>query len=586
MLKAITKCLKVSITSGCLLILSSLGFASTELDQTVVDSGLSGSFLASRLAINDQDDEAAVRFLVRAVELDPENAKLKQDLFASYVSNGRIEDAVKISREFEATGAAGNLAGFIEAASHIKKRSWKKVPAALEQVSGGDLDQTLREVMLAWSQAGERKVDEAIETLSKLDGPEWIKVMRSYHTGLIADASGRSDLASEKYQEVIDNRAVISVLTETYIRAIEAKVRNRSKAEDKQGANEMLDYGMSLLPDHPPFKDMRERFAKGEVLKPLISSAQLGTAELFYNIATALRRDGAGNFAKSYLQIADFLATDADVIKVALAELYLRQGDYERSNAYYDTVDQDSPFYRISHLEKASNLSRLEKTEAAIEELKALIELDPSDLSGYMVIGSIYNREKRYREAADIYDRAVGIIGIPQNHHWNLFFRRGIAYERLKEWEKAEPNFKKSLELSADQPEVLNYLGYSWIDQGINLDEGMEMIRKAVELRPRSGFIVDSLGWAHYRLGQYEEAVRELERAVDLMPQDPTINDHLGDAYWKVGRKLEATFQWKIALAAKTPPENPEEIERKLAEGLEDNGPSEAGIKSDETKVE
>jgi Flp pilus assembly protein TadD len=149
-----------------------------------------------------------------------------------------------------------------------------------------------------------------------------------------------------------------------------------------------------------------------------------------------------------------------------------------------------------------------------------------------------------------------------------LYYRRGIAYERLKQWDKAEPNFRKSLELAPDQPDVLNYLGYSWIDMGINLEEGMKMIRKAVELKPRSGFIVDSLGWAHYRLGNYTEAVEELERAVDLMPEDPVVNDHLGDAYWKVGRRLEATFQWNHSLANKPTPEDQARIENKLKNGL------------------
>ena len=169
-----------------------------------------------------------------------------------------------------------------------------------------------------------------------------------------------------------------------------------------------------------------------------------------------------------------------------------------------------------------------------------------------------------------IFDRAVSIVEPLKPHHWRLFFYQGVAYERLKEWEKAESSLKKSLSLSTDQAEVLNYLGYSWIDQGINLSEGMAMIRRAIKLRPSSGFIVDSLGWGHYRLGQYDQAVKILERAVQLTPTDPTINDHLGDAYWKVGRKLEATFQWKIALSSNDGPEDREIIQKKLAEGLID----------------
>lgn len=576
MLKTLTKTLTVGILSGSFLVAGLPGFASTDLDQTVNDSSLSGSYLASRQALSDQDDEAAVQFLERAVKLDPEDMKLKQDLLASLVANGRIQDAGKLLREVKDGGVAKNLVGFLEAAMALKKRSWNKVSAALSNVNGGDLDKTLREVNLAWALAGERKYDEAFKKLSELDGPEWIKVMRDYHSGLIADTAGQSELANTKYQAVIDNRAVIAVLTETYMRAIEAQVRNRSKVGEEKAALEALKYGRSLLPDHGPFVDMQNRLAKGEVLKLLVTSPQAGSAELFYNLATALRRDGAGSIAKSYLQIGHFLEPESDVIKVGLAEIYLRQGDYERSNEYYSLVPETSPFLRISRLEQASNLSRLDKTESAIEALKVLIENQPDDLTGYMVLGGIYNREKRYREAADIYDRAVNIIGTPQAHHWNLFFRRGIAYERLKEWPAAEPNFKKSLELSGNQAEVLNYLGYSWVDQGINLEEGMDMIRKAVEAQPRSGFIVDSLGWAYYRIGEYEKAVEELERAVQLMPQDPTINDHLGDAYWKVGRKLEATFQWRIALSAKTPPENPEEIEEKLANGLVEDKTNEA----------
>ena len=546
MLNKIVRILKVTALSTSLLVISSLVSANSDLDETVDLSGFSGSFLASRVAITDQDDEAAVRFLEKAASFDKESQELKKDLLGALVSNGRIDEAGKIAREINEEGSDHNLIAFVKSSQEFKKRSWNKAADALKDIAGTDLDRTMREISLAWAMSGERKTDEALARLAELEGPEWIKVMRDFHAGLIADAGGKSDLAAEKLQLVIDNRAVISVLTETYIRAIEARVRNRSKAGLPEEALETLQYGLDLLPNHAPFRELQSWLEENQTMTPLVTTSQDGVAELFYNIATALRRDGSGSFAKSYLQLANYLSPESDVITVALAELYLRQSDFERSNSYYDAIPETSPFYRISQLERASNLSRLEKMDEAIDGLKALIELEPSDLSGYMVLGSIYSREKRYAEAAENYDQAVSVIGQPQTYHWNLFFRRGIAYERLKEWEKAEPNFIKSLELSANQPEVLNYLGYSWIDQGINLEEGVEMIRKAVDLRPRSGFIVDSLGWAHYRLGQYEDAVRELERAVQLMPQDPTINDHLGDAYWKVGRKLEATFSGRL----------------------------------------
>ena len=207
--------------------------------------------------------------------------------------------------------------------------------------------------------------------------------------------------------------------------------------------------------------------------------------------------------------------------------------------------------------------------QEAIDKLKGFIEDDPSDLAGYMTLGGLFNREKRYREAADVYDDAVAQLGKVEKHHWNLFFRRGIAYERLKEWEKAEPNFKRSLELSANQPEVLNYLGYSWLEMGRNLDQAMDMIRKAVEQRPEDGYIVDSLGWGYYRTGDFENAVKELERAVELRPIDPVINDHFGDALWRVGRKREAAFQWRRALSFEPEDKDRLRIVRKLDIGLD-----------------
>lgn len=569
MQKKLLKLLTASLLASSMMLQINHASANQELEDTVQTSGLSGSFLAAQVAIGDNDDTAAVQFLERAYALDPENEKIKQDYFVALVGNGKLEEAAEIIRATEKLGNSKNLAGYVMAAESMRKRSWKNAIDALKDVAGVDLDKTLREITHAWALQGEGKTDEALARIEELEGPEWITVMKNYHLGLIANAGGKNEIAAEKFQAVIDNRAVISVLTETYIRAVEAMVRNRSQAGKPEKAKEVLEYGLSLLPSHTPFTTIKADLNNKKTLKPLLTTPQQGMAELFYNIATAIRRDGAGSFAKNYLQISHSLAPKSDVIQIALAELYLQQGDYEKSNSYYDSVSENSPFLRIAKLERATNLSRLDKKEDAIEALKALIESEPDDLIGYTTLGSVYAREERYREAADIYDKAVGIIGIPESYHWNLFYRRGIAYERLKEWDKAEPNFLKSLELSTNQPEVLNYLGYSWVDQGINLDEGMDMIRKAVDLRPRSGFIVDSLGWAHFRLGQYEEAVQELERAVALMPQDPTVNDHLGDAYWKVGRKLEATFQWKIALATKTPPDNPDEIKRKLEEGLE-----------------
>jgi Flp pilus assembly protein TadD len=243
---------------------------------------------------------------------------------------------------------------------------------------------------------------------------------------------------------------------------------------------------------------------------------------------------------------------------------------------------------RVSELQLGLALANVGKVDEAKKHLQALIELDPKNIRNYLAYGSVLSDAKAYKEMGELYDRAVEAIGpVPKRSDWTVFFQRGIAYERQKLWDKAEPNFLKALEINPNQPQVLNYLGYSWVDMNINLEEGLDMIRKAVELKPDDGYIVDSLGWAYFRMNRFDEAVTELERAAELMAGDPTINDHLGDAYWRVGRKLEAVFQWNQALELK--PEEPEipKIKAKIENGLpplKDSVPTAADAKETQPK--
>jgi Flp pilus assembly protein TadD/LysM repeat protein len=262
---------------------------------------------------------------------------------------------------------------------------------------------------------------------------------------------------------------------------------------------------------------------------------------------------------------------------IQLAAVAEQQNDAEEAISLYRRVPATSSLKRLSQLQLGLNLADLDRRDEAIRQLKTLVKENPDDMRGYLALGGVYSSKEDYASAAKLYDEAVTRMGdeksfLPKDPrisaNWNIYYQRGIAYERLKQWPKAEPNFRKALELYPDQPQVMNYLGYSWIDMNMNLEEGIELIRKAVNLRPSDGYIVDSLGWAHYRLGQYEDAVRELERAVSLKPDDPVLNDHLGDAYWRAGRKLEATFQWSHARDMKPDPEVLALVEKKLAEGL------------------
>ncbi len=188
-------------------------------------------------------------------------------------------------------------------------------------------------------------------------------------------------------------------------------------------------------------------------------------------------------------------------------------------------------------------------------------------------LADLQRSRKNFLDSADAYGRVLALSGSGEKSQWAVHYFRGVDYERAKQWEKAETDFKTALDLYPEQPLVLNYLGYSWIDQGIHLDEAFKMLRRAVELQPEDGYIVDSLGWAHYKLGHYDEAVKLLERAIELKPGDPVINDHLGDAYWRVGRKLDATFQWNHARDLNPDPDDLPKILSKIDKGLPDASP-------------
>jgi Flp pilus assembly protein TadD len=261
---------------------------------------------------------------------------------------------------------------------------------------------------------------------------------------------------------------------------------------------------------------------------------------------------------------------------LALADLYEAVKKVDLAISVYDRLPANSPMQRNAQIQRALGLDSLDRTDEAKATLTKLIAADPSDREAITALGNILRGRKEFAECADVYSKAVDTISKPERPNWVLYYFRGICYERSKQWPKSEADMKKALELYPEQPLVLNYLGYSWVDQGINLDDGMKMIQRAVEQRADDGYIVDSLGWAYFRIGNYEQAVKNLEHAVELKPEDPTINDHLGDAYWKIGRQLEARFQWSHARDLKAEPDELVKIEEKLKGGLPDEPSSKA----------
>jgi tetratricopeptide (TPR) repeat protein len=529
----------------------------------------SGAFLAARTADFDKDYETAVALYKIALQFDATNTDVKQRLMVTQLMNGDFEEGVKLADALRNDPAVERITAVVRGMEAIRKREYKSAEKILVYNGPNDLDRMMNDLLLAWAKFGDGKSKDAIKLISSMDGPEWLAIFKNYHAGALAAAAGDKATARARLNDAVLDRNGASAAPDTFIRAVMALARLEAHEGNKQKALDAISVGDSFITSYAPLKALRQSIEAGEKQEQQVRTAAQGAAAVLFSIGGALNREGAEDIVSLYMQAARALDPDSDDMLVLLGGLAENQKKPERAIEYYRAVPEKSPMRRISELQLGLNLADTGKVPEAKKHLQELIEADPSDLRSYLALGSVLSDAKDYKDMAALYDRAVEAIGpVPTRNHWSVFFQRAIAYERLKEWEKAEPNFRKALELNPEQPQVLNYLGYSWVDMNINLDEGLDMIRRAVSIKPDDGYIVDSLGWAYYRLNRFSDAVAELERAAELKAGDPTINDHLGDAYWRVGRKLEATFQWNRALGLKPEEAEIPKIKVKIENGL------------------
>ena len=530
---------------------------------------LAGNYLAARIANTDRDTASAAAFYRQAMEFDSENTELKQQAFQTFIANGDFDEGVELGETLSKLGQAPEMAHIVLAVNHIRSKAWASAQKELNHNWRAALDRLVASLVLGWAKVGEGKFEEAQNTVDDLKGPDWYKLFVQYHGGLITLSSGDTKGGIARLEKAVANIAGGQGANFTYMRVIQSLAQAYWKDGNKDKANELIDRALAMQPRNPVFKAMKANLLTNEGLAAPVSTPRRGAAEVFLNLGTAVNKDGGEQFARVYLQLAATLAGDDEVIIMQLADLYDQQKLSERSNLLFAKIEQQSPYYRIAQLEIAINLDAAEDIDASKAIFSKLIQSGPKDVTAHLSYASVLARHEKFADVIPLLKQLTDRLKNPIRLNWPVFYRLGIAYERTKRWPEAEAAFRRALALYPDQPSVLNYLGYSWVDMGINLEEGLKMIRKAVSIRPNDGYMVDSLGWAYYKMGRFEEAVEDLERAVALRPSDPTINDHLGDAYWRSKRKLEATFQWRHALSLDPPSDlDINKIEDKLENGL------------------
>ncbi len=546
-----------------------MGAAQAEGPANFSRTSASGSYLAARHAGGQKDAAAAATYYRAALRGDPRNNELLGRTFLAVLANGEVDEAVKLAERVLQVDKTDRIARLVLGVRALKQKQYPVARRELAQSIRGPITDLAATLLSAWTMASPGEAKSAVDTIDKLAGADWYAIFKDLHAALILDLAGQKKEAAKRFERAYK-------LDPTALRVVQSYGSFLSRQGNNAEALKVFATFEEALPRHPLIVEAVNELKAGKKLAPMVDTPQAGAAEVLYGLGSALGRRGGEDLGLVYLQLALYLVPSHPLALLSLGDLYEAMKKPELANKTYERVPLNSPLQRNAQIQLALNLDTLEKTDEAKASLEKLIAANPGDLEAIMALGNVLRGRKQFAECADVYTKGIDTITKTEKSNWVIYYFRGICLERAKQWGRAEADLKKSLDLFPDQPHVLNYLGYSWIDQGLNLDDGMRMIKRAVEQRADDGYIVDSLGWAYYRLGNMEEAVKHLERAVELKPEDPTINDHLGDAYWRVGRTLEARFQWSHARDLKPEPDDLVKIEEKLKAGLPDDTSSAA----------
>jgi tetratricopeptide (TPR) repeat protein len=532
-------------------------------DRLEIGNTQSGNYLSALIASADRDSNAASLYFRESLRADPRNLDLLERSFASAIANGDPASGFSLAERLIARDPGNSLARLALATRAINEGQWAAARSQLTVGDAGRARDVTTSLLVAWTWAGTGDLKHALDVIDRIADPNLL-VFKDYHAGLIADALGNPVEAKRRLKLAHDG-------DKNTLRLADAYARFLARHNDIDGAKAVYTEFSKLIPNHPIIVAALADLNAGKPMTAAVPNARDGAAETLYGLGGAnSTRQGDELASLIYLRLALMLRPDHDLAAVTVANLLSDMKQPEAAIKAYESVLKSSPMRESSEIQIAMILDEEGKNDDAMKRMSSIVAEHPDDPDAWSSLGSLQRSAKKFDEAAKSYDKAIALIPTPDKSRWTLYYFRGICFERTKDWPKAEADFKTALERFPDQPLVLNYLGYSWVDKGINLDEAFKMLQRAVDLKPTDGYIVDSLGWAHFKLGHYAEATQQLERAIELKPGDPVVNDHLGDAYWRVGRKTEAHFQWNHARDMGPDPEDLPNILKKIENGLPD----------------
>ncbi len=529
--------------------------------EALLPPGVAGAYLAARQASRDKDYSAAARYTGDLLARKVERPAVMETAIQSDLALGDFASAARVSAQMHALGIRSQVGQLVRIADQLGKAQYEAVLTELSKNQGvGPLVDGL---VTGWADLGAGKMSEASAAFDRLAKTPGMQPFGLYHKALalasVGDFEGAEKILGDDHSGLRLTR-----------RGLIAEAEVLSQLEKNGAALKLLDD--NFVPGRDPGADaLRARLKAGETLPfTIVRSPRDGLAEVFYTVATALQGQASNSYVLLFSQIALHLRPHLASAALLSAGLLSDEGQYDIALKTYASIPQDDPAHFLAEMGRADVLYAQGQKQEATAAMTDLAKAYPKVINVQISYGDLLRRQKMWAGAIKAYDNAIALIGPkPAVQQWSVFYLRGIAEERSGDWTGAEPDLREALKLNPDQPDVLNYLGYALVDRGEKLDEALAMIKKAVSERPDDGYIRDSLGWAYYKLGEYDKALTVMEKASQLEPVDPVVTDHLGDVYWMVGRKLEAQFQWRRALAYGPDADEIARIRLKLEKGLD-----------------
>lgn len=519
-----------------------------------------GAYLAARVAGGDDDHRAAAAWFSRALISDKQNPGLMEGVIIANIALGDFEKASYAARALKSTGLKSQsmtLTLLVEAA---KAEDYNAVLGMKDDLHG--VGSLLEQLVSAWSELGAGRVTEALAGFDAIAATDGLEAFGLYHKALalasVGDMEGADQILSG------ENGRPIALLR----RGVIAHAQILSQLERQDDALAVID--AAFPPEDATIAPVRSALQSGETLPyDIVRNAREGISEAFYTLATALSSEADEGYTLVYSRAAAALRADHSEAVVMSADLLTAQGQTALAVETYGIISEGDPLYFAAAIGRAEAMFADDRGADAVLSLDDLAARNPDVLPVQLAHADALRREESYEGAIAAYDKVIALLGTPDRRHWPIWFSRGMSHEQLDHWEAAEADLRQALVLDPEQPHVLNYLGYSLVEQGRELPEALEMIERAVAARPDSGAIQDSLAWAFFKLGRFDEAVAPMEIAAQLEPEDAILTDHLGDVYWAVGRKTEARFQWRRALSFEPEEADATRIKRKLEIGLD-----------------